>query len=245
MSSDAFGSNFVIYFSKGDASSIEPRCRIAGLVAAASLIAGNVTAQPPPTSKEPIVIDSVVANVDDTTNTADFTTISVTQGGTRITAEKAHATDVGSKNSRWTFTGRVMISSEQRGSLWANQAIVVYRDGALDQIFATGTPVRFEQRSTDSGLADRGQAEEITYEAKQATVRLRGHPQISAGKRLGDECTHVSVPRPGQQVASLLGQRVPSGTHHHEANRTPRALSGVQTSPIMAAAHVRTKCGEA
>jgi lipopolysaccharide transport protein LptA len=184
VSSDAFGSNFVIHFSKGDASSIEPRYRIAGLVAAASLIAGNVTAQPPPTSKEPIVIDSVVANVDDTTNTADFTTISVTQGGTRITAEKAHATDVGSKNSRWTFTGRVMISSEQRGSLWANQAIVVYRDGALDQILATGTPVRFEQRSTDSGLADRGQAEEITYEAKQATVRLRGHPQISAGKGL-------------------------------------------------------------
>jgi lipopolysaccharide transport protein LptA len=175
----------MIHFSKGsDALSIEPRYRLAAIVAGASLIAGTVAAQPPPTSREPIVIDSVVATIDDTTNTADFTTISVTQGSTRITAERAHATDVDSKNSRWTFTGRVMITSEQRGSLWADQAILEYRDGALDQILATGAPVRFEQRHIDSERAEHGQADEITYEAKQATVRLRGHPQISMGSGL-------------------------------------------------------------
>ena len=185
MLSQAFGSNFVIHFFKGSvAPSIVPRYRVAAIVAGASLIAGTVGAQPPPTSKEPIVIDSVVATVDDTTNTAEFTTISVTQGATRITAERAHATDVGSKNSRWTFTGRVMITSPQRGSLWANQATVVYRDGVLDQILATGAPVRFEQRRTDSEQADHGQADEITYEAKQETVRFRGHSQISAGRGL-------------------------------------------------------------
>jgi lipopolysaccharide transport protein LptA len=182
----------MMHFSRGsDPPSIEPRHRVAAIVAGASLIAGTVAAQPPPTSREPIVIDSVVATIDDTTNTADFTTISVTQGSARITAERAHATDVGSKNSRWTFTGRVMITSEQRGSLWADQAILEYRDGALDQILATGAPVRFEQRRTDSERAghraeraDHGQADEITYEAKQATVRLRGHPQISMGSGL-------------------------------------------------------------
>jgi len=185
VSSHAFGSNVVIHFSKGSgAPSVEPRCRVAAIVAGASLIAGTVAAPVPPTSREPIVIDSVVATIDDTTNTADFTTISVTQGGARITAERAHATDVGSKNSRWTFTGRVMITSERRGSLWSNQAIVVYRDGVLDQIVATGAPARFEQRRTDSERADHGQADEITYEAKQATVRLRGHPQISSGSGL-------------------------------------------------------------
>ena len=185
MLSHAFGGNFVIHFFKGsEAPSIEARYRVAAIVAGASLIAGTVAAQPPPTSREPMVIDSVVATIDDTTNTADFTTISVTQGGDRITAERAHATDVGSKNSRWTFTGRVMITSEQRGSLWADKAIVEYRDGALDQILATGAPVRFEQRRTDSERADHGQADEITYEAKQETVRLRGHPHISAGSGL-------------------------------------------------------------
>jgi lipopolysaccharide transport protein LptA len=126
----------------------------------------------------------VVANIDDTANTADFTTISVTQGGTRITAEKAHATDVGSKNSRWTFTGRVMISSPQRGSLWADQAILEYRDGAMGQIVATGAPARFEQRRTDSEELQHGQADEITYELKQETVRLRGHAQVSGARGL-------------------------------------------------------------
>ena len=172
----------MIHFSKGsDAPSTEPRHRVAAIVAGASLIAGTVAAQPPPTSRVPVVIDSVVATIDDTANTADFTTIRITQGGARITAERAHATDVGSKNSRWTFTGRVMITSEKRGSLWADKAIVVYRDGALDQILATAAPARFEQRRTDSGRAEHGQADEITYEAKQETVRLRGHPQISTG----------------------------------------------------------------
>jgi lipopolysaccharide transport protein LptA len=183
--SHAFGSNFVIHFSKGsDAPSIEARYRVAAILAGASLIAGTVAAQPPPTSKEPLVIDSVVATIDDTANTADFTTIRITQGGARITAERAHATDVGAKNSRWTFTGRVTITSEQRGSLWADQAILLYRDGVLDQIVATGVPARFEQPSTDSGRGDHGQADEITYEAKQATVRLRGHPQISMASGL-------------------------------------------------------------
>jgi lipopolysaccharide transport protein LptA len=183
--SHAFGSNLVIHFSKGgDALSTEPRYRLAAIVTAASLIAGTVAAQPPPTSREPIVIDSVVATIDDTTNTADFTTISVTQGGSRMTAERAQATGVGSKNSRWTFTGRVMITSEQRGSLSADKAIVVYRDGVLDQILATGAPARFEQRRTDSEQADHGQADEITYEVKQATYRLRGRPHISTASGL-------------------------------------------------------------
>ena len=175
----------MIHFSKGgDAPSIEPRYRVAAIVAGASLIAATVAAQPPPAPRQPIVIDSVVANIDDTTNTADFTTISVTQGGARITAERAHATDLSSKNSRWTFTGRVMITSEQRGSLWADQAVLAYRDGVLDHIVATGVPARFEQRRTDSERGDHGQADEITYEAKQETVRLRGHPHISAGDGL-------------------------------------------------------------
>jgi lipopolysaccharide transport protein LptA len=148
------------------------------------LTGGTVAAEPPQNSRAPIVIDSALTTIDDTTNTADFTGIRVTQGSTRITAEKAHATDVQSKNSRWTFTGRVTITSDQRGSLWADQAILEYREGALDRILATGTPARFEQRHTDSGRAEHGQADEITYEAKPATVRLRGHPHISAGSGL-------------------------------------------------------------
>jgi lipopolysaccharide transport protein LptA len=116
--------------------------------------------------------------MDEANNTADFTTISIAQGNTRLTADRASATGVGFQNSQWTFAGRVMIVSETRGSLWADRAILEYRDGELAQVTATGSPAHFEQRRTGSQPAEHGQADEITYDAKQGTVRLYGHAHI-------------------------------------------------------------------
>jgi len=116
--------------------------------------------------------------MDEANDTADFTTISITQGNTRLTADRASATGVGFQNSQWTFAGRVMIISETRGSLWADRAILEYRDGELAQVTATGSPAHFEQRRTDSQQAEHGQADEIIYDAKQETVRLHGHAHI-------------------------------------------------------------------
>jgi lipopolysaccharide transport protein LptA len=172
----------MIHFSKPCAQLSVSGRRVAAFVAGASLIAGSALAQRPAASKEPIVINSVVANMDEANNTADFTTISITQGKTRLTADRASATGVGFQNSQWTFAGRVMIISEIRGSLAADRAILEYRDGELAQVTATGSPAHFEQRRTDSQSAEHGQADEITYDAKQETVRLRGHAHIVDGQ---------------------------------------------------------------
>jgi lipopolysaccharide transport protein LptA len=169
----------MIHFSKRCAQlPVVPGRRVAAIVAAASLIAGSAVAQRPTTSAEPIVINSVVANMDEANDTADFTTISITQGNTRLTADRASATGVGFQNSQWTFAGRVMIISETRGSLWADRAILEYRDGKLAQVTATGSPAHFEERRTDSQPPEHGQADEITYDAKQETVRLHGHAHM-------------------------------------------------------------------
>jgi len=169
----------MIYFSKACAQlSVVPGRRLAAIVAGASLIAGSAVAQRPTTSKEPIVINSAVANMNEANDTADFTTISITQGNTRLTADRASATGVGFQNSQWTFAGRVVIISQTRGSLWADRAILEYRDGELAQVTATGSPAHFEERRTDSQRAEHGQADEITYDAKQGTVRLHGHAHI-------------------------------------------------------------------
>ena len=173
----------MIPFSKPRAQlSAVPGRRVAAIVAGVSLIAGSAVAQHPTKSAEPIVINSVVANMDEANNTANFTTISITQGNTRLTADRASATGVGFQNSQWTFTGRVLIISETRGSLWADRAILEYRDGELAQVTATGSPAHFEQRRSDSQSAERGQADEITYDAKQETVRLHGHAHIVDGQ---------------------------------------------------------------
>lgn len=178
----------MIHFSKPCAQlSVVPGRRVAAIVAGALLIAGSAVAQRPTTSAEPIVINSVAANMDEANDTAEFTTISITQGNTRLTADRASATGVGFQNSHWTFAGRVMIISETRGSLWADRAILEYRDGELAQVTASGSPAHFEQRRTDSQQAEHGQADEITYDAKQETVRLRGHAHIF--DRQGTEIT--------------------------------------------------------
>jgi len=184
----SLGTNRMIHFSKPCAQlAVVPGRRVAAIVAGASLIAGSAVAQRPTTPAEPIVINSVVANMDEANDTADFTTISITQGNTRLTADRASATGVGFQNSQWTFAGRVMIVSETSGSLWADRAILEYRNGELAQVTASGSPAHFEQRRTDSQQAEHGQADEITYDAKQGTVRLHGHAHIF--DRQGTEIT--------------------------------------------------------
>ena len=157
-----------------------PGCLVAAFVAGGGLIAGAAVAQHPTTSsREPIVITSVFSNINDETNTADFTDIVVSQGDTRLTAERARAKGVGFTDSQWTVEGRVVITLEPRGSLWADQAILEFRDGELAQVTAIGSPAHFEQRRTDSRRVEHGFADEITYYTKQDIVRLSGHAELS------------------------------------------------------------------
>jgi lipopolysaccharide transport protein LptA len=180
----------MIHFSKPcDHRSVVPGRRVAAIVAGASLIAGSALAQRPAPKAEPIVIDSVVANMDEASDTADFTTISITQGNTRLTADRASTKGVGFQNSQWTFSGRVMITLEPHSSLSADQAILEFRNGELAQVTATGAPAHFEQQRTESQRAEHGQADEIIYEPKQGIVRFRGHAQMS-----DEQSTQIASP---------------------------------------------------
>jgi lipopolysaccharide transport protein LptA len=143
-------------------------------------------AQGPTTSQQaahqqPIIINSVFSNIDYRTNTAVFTDIVVSQGETRLKAERASATGVGFTNSQWSFAGRVVIVLEPRGTLSSDQAIVQFRNSEVTQVTATGSPAYFEQRRTDSLHPALGHADRITYDAKQDTVHLYGHAQLSDG----------------------------------------------------------------
>src|SRR5258708_30820014 len=117
-----------------------PGCLVAALVAGGGLIAGAAVAQHPTTSREPIVIHSVFSNINDETSTADFTDIIVSQGDTRLTAERARAKAVGFTDSQWTFAGRAVITLEPRGSLSADQPILAFRDGDLAPLTSTPSP---------------------------------------------------------------------------------------------------------
>jgi lipopolysaccharide transport protein LptA len=172
-----------------DHRSAVPGHRLAAFVAGALLIAGTPMAQPPATSAESMVISSASSNIDDVTNTADFKDISVSQGARRLTADRARTTGLDFQNSQWTFVGRVVFSLDPRSLLWADRAILEYRDGKLAQVTAIGSPTHFEQRRSDPRPPQRGQADVITYDPKLETVHLQGHAWLSDG-----DGTEISAP---------------------------------------------------
>jgi lipopolysaccharide transport protein LptA len=158
--------------------------------------------------QQPIVINSVFSNIDYRTNTAVFTDVVVSQGDTRLTAERASSTGVGFTNSQWSFAGRVVIVLQPRGTLRADQAIVQFRNGQVTQVTAIGSPAYFEQPRTDSGRPAHGHADRITYEAEQDTVRLYGHAQLAEERKL-----EISAPvleyniRDERSIADSPGER--------------------------------------
>jgi lipopolysaccharide transport protein LptA len=158
-----------------------PGYRLAGIVAAAVLTAGSALAQRSTTSTETMVISAAASNIDDATNTGEFKDISITQGTRRLTAERARATGLGVKNSQWSFVGHVVITLDPNTWLLADQATLEYRDGKLAQIRATGSPAYFDQLRTEPQPRQHGQADVVTYDAKQDTVNFQGHVQLSDG----------------------------------------------------------------
>jgi lipopolysaccharide transport protein LptA len=174
-----------------------PGCLIAGLLAAGALIrppSALLAASSPPraaaphgsgpsatVSRQPIVVNAGYSYVDYKTNTIVFKDVVISQGGTRISAENAHANGVGFEDSHWTFEGKVLIDMQPRGTLSADRAVVDFRNERIDQATATGKPARFEQRGTESRRAASGHANEIVYEAAHDSVRLSGDAELTGG----------------------------------------------------------------
>ena len=68
----------------------------------------------------------------------------ITQGTTRLQADRAHASGLSSGvdfgNSRWTFDGNVRIDGEQRGKLRSDEAVVEFHDNRIARATVTGKP---------------------------------------------------------------------------------------------------------
>src|ERR1700704_2930099 len=63
-------------------------------------------------------IDIASSKVDYKGDTVDFQNVTITQGETKVQADRAHAVGLDNfDNSRWTFEGNVRINGEQHGSL--------------------------------------------------------------------------------------------------------------------------------
>jgi lipopolysaccharide export system protein LptA len=147
-----------------------------------------LTREPPHDTeiKEPISYDASSVDVDYKNMTTDFKNITITQGKTRIQADRAHAVGLDEKafeDGRWTFQGNVKVDAEERGStLRSDEAVVEFRAKLITTVTATGKPAEFQQRRDRTGEIAKGHADLIIYDVAKKTVRLSKDAWLSDGR---------------------------------------------------------------
>ena len=160
-----------------------PHAPEAAAAAGAPAAAAKAPALPgAPSSQLPITIDAASASVDYKTNTLEYKQVVITQGPTRVQADRAHASGLNFANSRWTLDGNVRIDTEPHGNLRADQAVIEFRDNRISRATVTGTPANFEQERPGTQQVARGRANEIVYDVIEGTVRLSNDAWLSDGQ---------------------------------------------------------------
>lgn len=176
-----------------------------GLLLWPSLLLGQVTTSPQNNPRaadlEAITLDAASSEVDYKTNTVLFKDLSITQGKTRVTAERARSTGLDFDDSTWVLSGQVRITVEG-GDLQAGNANVTFKANRITQARIDGSPAQFSQ-TLDRGGTARGEAEQILYEVERQTVTLRGQSWLTDGR---------NEIRGEQLIYNLQEQRVEAGT---------------------------------
>jgi lipopolysaccharide transport protein LptA len=130
----------------------------------------------------PVELTAKSSEVDYTNNTLVFTDVVISQGGTRVSADHAHATGLDFVKSTWNFDGRVRIDAPPRGSLRADSAVVEFKDNRIARATAKGRPADFEQTREGSDQIARGHAGQIVYDVSDGTIRLSDEAWLSDGQ---------------------------------------------------------------
>lgn len=109
-----------------------------------------------------------------------FRKLEVRQGTLAVTADEAVASPADFVDSRWTFTGNVVLRSgetEARGSA----AELAFKDNVLRNAVLRGSPATFRQPRTDARLPTDGQANVLDYDPVAGRIRMTGNARLTDG----------------------------------------------------------------
>jgi len=126
----------------------------------------------------PITVEAESSDFDYKNSVLVFNDVSIVQGPTRITAQKAQASGLDFEDSRWEFSGAVRMTLTD-GALASDTARVRFAKGEIQSATVTGQPATFEQRG-QAELAQ-GHANRIDYDLGRGTVELAGAAWLSDG----------------------------------------------------------------
>jgi lipopolysaccharide transport protein LptA len=191
-------------------------------------------AAPPFNKTAPISVDAASFQLDYGTHHLIFRQPVITQSDLRITAERADATGLDFQNSRWIFTGDVHLTSEFRGKLDSDEAVVEFRDNQMQSAVATGHPAQFEQTDSNTGVLARGHADNIQYAVGAGTVRLTTDAWLKYGDNNEVTAPVLTYDIKGQKfvgVSERSGQRVHLIIVPKKAPPLPKAGSSPPSKP--------------
>lgn len=132
-----------------------------------------------PRSSQPVSVEAESSDVDYRSSRVVFNRVRISQGDLVVEAERAVATGLDFRASRWELAGQVQISGTE-GRLRSDSAVVSFRDNRVARAEIAGTPAEF------AGTGDRriahGRAGQIVYDVAAGTVRLSGNAWLSDGR---------------------------------------------------------------
>jgi len=127
----------------------------------------------------PIQLKASSLDFDSQKGVVEYGTVEITQGGIRISADRAVTTGVDFDDSKWQFSGTVRITTPE-SAVASDTAEVRFAGGEIQSAAVTGGPATFEQKRNED-LAQ-GRARQIAYDLKRGTVELAGDAWLSDGK---------------------------------------------------------------
>jgi len=132
-----------------------------------------------PRSALPIDVEAESSDFDYRNGVLVFRKVRITQGDSRVEADRATATGLEFDNSRWQFEGSVRILAEG-GQLASDAATVRFVDNEIAGAEVIGKPATFSQ--TRGERRAEGRAERIDYDLATGRVRLAGKAWLSDGR---------------------------------------------------------------
>lgn len=133
-------------------------------------------------SSLPISVDADSSELDRKNQKVIFHGVRVTQGNLGIHADRADTSALEFTNTQWTFTGNVVISTED-ARIDADEAKLSFVNHKLVSAVVTGDPATFEQETTtdQEKKITRGRAGVIDYDVSKGILQLKSDAWINQG----------------------------------------------------------------
>jgi lipopolysaccharide export system protein LptA len=139
------------------------------------LAAGTIAEQ----AALPINLDADSSEFDRGKERLVFRGLRIKQGTLAIQADLGEATKLDFDDSRWVFTGHVVVDNGV-AKAYCDNAELTFTGHRLRNAVLNGEPARFEQQRPDKQLT-RGRANTLDYDFDLALIRLSGDAWLSDG----------------------------------------------------------------